>query len=240
MNEPCPICGVPKKGMRNHIRISHPEEYQKRYKEGVMVEKDDTGKEGEGQPSSEEAMLQLIEPLIVKSVNKTLGDMKLTELIGNAVGTKVEKLGQDLSEEISQAVAVFQKQSGNNAAAEQSLHPAQDNQSQGPSLGGLDLNQIIGQFAASWAQRQLGGGGGGEAAGGLGGLTSMVKTMKTFQEAAATLYQEPRLTAQREMVDIFKMGMSIDMSPEQIITGVEKNLDKHGEQSIEHLARPTT
>ncbi len=150
------------------------------------------------------AILKFAEPLISQAVAKTLQEMKLTETLTTAIDKAVKQKTDAIEAQVTAAIAHFTQQ----PAPAPTLGPT------APQGGGISDTLI-----AAIAQNVLGGGGGG-----IKGLKEMFEGMKGFMDMTASLYQIPRLNAQKEIIDIMKAGYAIGLETKQVIEGAEKGL----------------
>ncbi len=154
-----------------------------------------------------------LEPAIAQSAAKTINEMKLPDLIVQTIDQQVKTQTDAIGAEVKAALAQM--------TATRQAAPQPDQ----PLRQGITLQDIIAGIAA------LKGGGDG-----MAGVAQMFKGMQTFMEMTATMYQGPRLAAQKELLDILKGGYSIGMDTKQVLEGAEKGVNK----GLDALVKPTT
>jgi len=208
----CPICGKPGlKSVKSHINMAHPDNKDPA---GGATDRE-SGAAGDiekEEPSADdEEISRSADAIIVARVNKLLSEMDLSGAIDKAVGARVAQAEEKLSKQVDAvASAIQQNQTASDATAAKAV----------PGGAGTLQDTIL----AALATKLIGGNSGGS------DFASFLKTMQSFQEASAALYQGPRIQAQREIIDIMKAGYGLGLSTEQVIGGAEKG--------IESIAKP--
>lgn len=160
-----------------------------------------------------EDILTLAQPLIAQAVAKTLSEMNVPELLAQTVDERVKDRTDAIEGKVDALLTEIK------TATAMTAQPDQSNQ-------GQVNNPFVQTVLASLAQKALGGGGSSD------GFDLMLQRMKSFGEAAAVLYQTPRLQGMKELIDMQKASYGIGLTTEQVVKGSEALI------TGEDIARP--
>ena len=187
----CPTCQKEFKRLKMHQRLAHPTE------EVEMGIEDKAKAFG---IDLEEAM-KLAEPLIASAVAKTLGEMKLGEVIDKAVGDRVSQVEKRLSQQITGVVETIKQ-----IPASQTVESTQ-------VLPGQQSSRLQDTVVAALAQKVLGGGD-------SDSFDKFFDRMIKMQQMSAIMFNNPFEQASRMLTNFMTAGSRAGMTKEEIMGGL--------------------